>query len=160
MIRQGKQFCSSCGTPVAAGYPQPSPPPAPQQAPQTGGGERFWNIASLAGCGIVSAGWLFYSGMAETKPDYLSCAAIVLLPLALQFLRSDVDRLLQPIHRVLRYIPGFLRLGIALGIPYLTAHFLYAKGFSNFDYMQKTVVWAPLLSYILLRVPRPAGVRA
>ena len=86
-------------------------------------------MLTLAGCSTAAGLWFWYSGMAETAPDYKTCIAMIGLPLGLMVFRPLVDRGLRPLQAVLGRIPRFVRLGIGLAIPFLVAHYLYAKGF-------------------------------
>ncbi|HQN20084.1 MAG TPA: zinc ribbon domain-containing protein, partial [Syntrophobacteraceae bacterium] len=75
-------------------------------------GQRIWDIITMGGCGTLSGAWYWYSGMAETQPDYKTCAGIILLPLLLIVFRSAIDRLLMPIQGIRTRVPPLVRLGI------------------------------------------------
>jgi len=179
-VKPGLKFCTTCGAPMVAppvarpARPQPAPPPAPRPAApsapprpaaphrpaaapaETKGsrwGQRLWNVVTMAGCSALSGAWYWYSGMAETSPDYKTCAAIVLLPLALIVFRSAIDRALAPLQPVFGLIPRWVRLGIGLAMPFLVSNYLYARGTREFPFMFQTVVISTLVSYLILRRP-------
>jgi hypothetical protein len=154
----------------AAAYPQPpfSPPqpyfqqepylqPQPQQeapaAEKTHWGQVVWDVISVAGSAVMSAVWYWYSGMAETKPDYRTCAAMVLLPIALIVFRKPLDRLLLPVDAVRKKIPPMVLAGCGVAIPFLVANYLYSTGVTQFPFMFKTYVYSTLISYVVLRTP-------
>jgi hypothetical protein len=116
-------------------------------------GQRIWDIITMSGCGTLSGAWYWYSGMAETQPDYKTCTAIVVLPLLLIVFRKAIDRLLMPIQKIRTRIPPLVRLGIGLAMPFLVSNYLYAKGFTQFDFMFKTLVISTLSSYVIMRNP-------
>lgn len=177
--RPGAKFCSRCGTPLLAQPPssrQDSRDESPyagdakkEQESEAGSsplsgilrggrmrlgwGQRIWDIITMSGCTGVAGLWYWYSGMADTAPDYKTCAAVVLLPLALIVFRRQIDRMLLPIQGIRNKIPPLIRLGIGLAIPFLVSNYLYARGFSQFDFMFKTVVVSTLTSFIILRNP-------
>jgi hypothetical protein len=180
-LRPGRKFCVNCGRPIGATAPapvtQPSmqpprrqptaadaapprpplPPKAPVTAEKYGAGRLLWDVFSVVGCGALAGLWYWYSGLAETAPDKKTCIAIAVLPIAMIVLRPLTDRLLRPLEPIKEKIPRMVRLGIGVGMPFLVSNFLYARGYSQFDYMFKTVVASTLLSYIVLRTPpRPA----
>jgi hypothetical protein len=122
-----------------------------------GWGQRIWDVITMAGCTGIAGLWYWYSGMAETAPDYKTCAATVLLPLALISFRRQIDRLLLPIQKVRNQVPPLVRLGIGLAMPFLVSNYLYARGFNQFDFMFKTVVISTLSSFVVLRNPVISG---
>ena len=154
------------GTPGAAGSGSPSPRAAAGGQAEGGGvaglarqsaswGERIWNGITVAGSAVIAGLWYWYSSLAETQPDYYTCAAIVLLPLALIVFRRPIDRALQPLQGVLGQVPPLVRLGAGLAVPFLVANYLYAQGSSNFEFMLRTVVISTVLSYVVMRAPAP-----
>jgi hypothetical protein len=63
-----------------------------------------------------------------------------------------------PIQKTRRKIPPMVRLGVGLAMPFLISNYLYAKGFTQFDFMFKTVVLSTLSTFVILRnpvVPKP-----
>ena len=145
------------GPPPAPPSPRrPAAPPRPAAAPPKKAarwGQRLWNVVTMAGCSTLAGAWYWYSGMAETSPDYKTCAAIVLLPLALIVFRSAIDRVLAPLQPVFGLIPRWVRLGIGLAMPFLVSNYLYARGTREFPFMFQTVVISTLVSYLILRRP-------
>ena len=160
-VGAGKRFCPACGQPVAeAAAPIPvQPAVAPQGAPKSRWLRNSWDVFSIAGCGAVSAGWLWYSGLAETSPDYKTCAAIALAPVATVLFRNKLRQALRPLSGLIGRVPFLLRLGVSLAAPYLIASTLYGKGISEFPFMYKTTAYSMLLSGLLLHTPapRPSG---
>ena len=144
---------------VAAGAAQPGAtgraPAAKTQpaAPATGWGQRAWDIISVGGSAVMSAFWYWYSGMAETKPDYKTCIAMVVLPLALVIFRKRLDRLLLPLEPIRSKIPRPVLAGCGVAIPFLVANSLYSSGVTQFPFMFRTYVYSTLLSFIVLRTP-------
>lgn len=140
----------------AAGMPAPAFPAAPSPATHAAvprGRQIFFDIIMMAGsCGLAGA-WYWYSGMAETQPDRKSCTAMVVLPLLLIVLRGPIDRLLMPLQKFRASIPRMALLGFGLAIPLLVANVLYARGYSQFDYLFRTYIISTLLSYVVLRTP-------
>ena len=165
------------GATPAAPYPPPllsppqpffqqepySQPQSPQEAPaakKTRWGQAVWDVLSVGGSAVMSAGWYWYSGMAETKPDYNTCAAMVLLPIALIIFRKPLDRLLRPVDSVRQKIPPMVLAGCGVAIPFLVANYLYSSGVTQFPFMFKTYVYSTLISYIVLRTPTGGRVMA
>jgi len=141
-------------------YYQPQPPPEAPATKKTRWGQVVWDVVSVAGSGVMSAGWYWYSGMAETKPDYNTCAAMVLLPIALIVFRQPLDRLLRPLDSVRKKIPPMVLAGCGVAIPFLVANYLYSSGVTQFPFMFRTYVYSTLLSYIVLRTPTGGRVMA
>jgi hypothetical protein len=183
-LRAGASFCNKCGASLsvkpksservfekepAHGDGEESPKRSQSIVPAVNGslalfrqsvswGQRIWDIITIGGCTGVAGLWYWYSGMAETAPDYKTCAATVLLPLVLIIFRPQIDRVLLPIQKIRRKIPPLVRLGAGLAMPFLISNYLYAKGFTEFDFMFKTVVLSTLSSFVILHnpvVPRP-----
>lgn len=115
--------------------------------------QRIWDLVTIAGTSVLAAVWLWYSGMAETNPDWKSALTIVLLPLMLIIFRRWIDRLLRPLQPLRNLIPKLVRIGIGLAIPFLVANYLYSSGSSQFEYMFRTIVISTLTSFIILRNP-------
>jgi len=159
-IRADLKFCNKCGA-STIGQPQPTAQVSRQTAKSkqklSSLGERVWDVITMAGCTAVSGVWYWYSGMAETQPDYKTCAAIVLIPLALIIFRRRLDRALMPLQGILNKIPRMVRLGIGLAVPFLVSNYLYASGSSNFPFMLKTTVLSILASFVILRNPSIPG---
>ena len=183
-LRPDTKFCTKCGTKLAAqpvSRPEARPKeqlrpskaaehrPPPKTRPSAAGvtglakqatswGQRVWDLITMGGCTGLAGLWYWYSGMAETKPDYKTCAAMVLLPLALIVFRQAIDRALAYLQPIRERIPALVRLGIGLAMPLLISNYLYARGSTQFDFMFKTVVISTLASFVVLRnpaVPRP-----
>ena len=109
-------------------------------------------------CGLAGV-WYWYSGMAETQPDRRSCIAMVVMPLLLILLRGPIDRLLMPLQKFRASIPRMALLGFGLAVPLLVANVLYARGYSQFDYLFRTYIISTLLSYVVLRTPPASAPR-
>ena len=141
-------------------YSQPQPPQEAPAAKKTRWGQVIWDVLSVGGSTVMSAGWYWYSGMADTKPDYNTCAAMVLLPIALIIFRKPLDRLLRPLDSVRKKIPPMVLAGCGVAIPLLVANSLYSSGVTQFPFMFKTYVYSTLISYIVLRTPTSGRVMA
>lgn len=115
--------------------------------------QRLWDVVTIIGTSILAAVWLWYSGMAETNPDWKSSLTIVLLPLMLIIFRRWIDRLLRPLQPLRNLIPKLVRIGIGLAMPFLVANYLYSAGSSQFEYMFRTIVISTITSFIILRNP-------
>ena len=101
----------------------------------------------------MSAAWYWYSGMAETKPDYKTCAAMIVIPVGLIVFRKPLDKVLRPMEPYRKKIPPIVLAGCGAAIPLLVANYLYSHGETQFPFMFKTYVYSTLLSYIVLRTP-------
>ncbi len=174
--RPERKFCTGCGA-ALAGETQAASPLLPREGgvrisggviaggarevalprASSGWGQRAWDVVTMAGCSGLSAAWYWYSGMAETRADYKTCLAIVVLPLALIVFRRWIDRVLLPLKAIRERIPRFALLGAGLALPYLISQYLYASGSSQFDYIFKTVVLSTLASHVVLRNPSLPG---
>jgi len=141
-------------------YYQPQPPPEAPATKKTRWGQVVWDVVSVAGSGVMSAWWDWYSGMAEPKLVYNNCAAMVLLPIALIVFRQPLDRLLRPLDSVRKKIPPMVLAGCGVAIPFLVANYLYSSGVTQFPFMFRTYVYSTLLSYIVLRTPTGGRVMA
>lgn len=115
--------------------------------------QRIWDVVTIIGTSILAAVWLWYSGLADTNPDWKSSLTMVLLPLMLIIFRRWIDRLLRPLQPLRNLIPKLVRIGIGLALPFLVANYLYATGSSQFEYMFRTIVISTLTSFIILRNP-------
>ena len=150
-LRAGAGFCPRCGwapgstAEVARG----APPPKSRWLRNT------WDVVSISGCAAVSGGWYWYSGMAETSPDYKTCAAIALAPVATVLFRGRLRESLRPLSGFIGRIPFLVRLGVSVAVPYLLATTLYGKGITEFPFMYKTTAYSVLLSALLLQTPPP-----
>lgn len=138
--------------PPAPATPTPAPPAEHQPV-------RPWDIVAVAGCSAISGAWFWYSGMADTSPDYLTCASIVALPVAKILLRDKISRALAPLRSTVGRIPGKIRAGMGLAIPFLISNQLYTAGSSQFPYMFKTTVISAIASFVMLHVPAARGAR-
>jgi hypothetical protein len=91
--------------------------------------------------------------MAETKPDYKTCAAMIIIPLGLIVFRKPLDKVLGPLEPYRKKIPSMVLAGCGVAIPLLISNYLYSRGETQFPFMFKTYVYSTLLSYIVLRTP-------
>ena len=149
---------------VPYGYPQPSPyaaqpAPAQDQPQKTAWSQRIWDILSVAGSSTMAGAWYWYSSLDPyVKPDYKTCAAMVLLPILLIVFREKIDGWLQPLQPLREKMPRMVMLGVGAATPLLVSNFLYASGSANYPYMLKTYLISTLVSYVILRQPpRGAG---
>lgn len=134
-------------------YAQPAPQAAPAEPEKTHWEQKIWDVLSVAGSAAMSAVWYWYSGMAETKPDYKTCAAMIVIPLGLIVFRKPLDKLLRPLEPFRKKIPNMALAGVGAAIPLLVSNYLYSQGVTQFPFMFKTYVYSTLLSYIVLRTP-------
>jgi hypothetical protein len=141
-------------------YSQPQPPQEEPAPKKNRWGQVVWDIFSVAGSAVMSAVWYWYSGMADTKPDYNTCVAMVLLPVLLIVFRKPLDRLLRPVDSVRQKIPPMVLAGCGVATPFLVANYLYSSGVTQFPFMFKTYVYSMLISYIVLRTPTGGRVMA
>jgi hypothetical protein len=147
---------------VPYGYPQPSPfaaqPVVTQDQPQkTAWSQRIWDILSVAGSSAMAGAWYWYSSLDPyVKPDYKTCAAMVLLPIILIVFREKIDGWLQPLQPLREKMPRMVMLGVGAATPLLVSNFLYASGSSNYPYMLRTYLISTIVSYVILRQP-PRG---
>jgi len=152
---------------VPYAYPQPTPQAAPyaaqpaldQTQPQkTPWSQRIWDILSVAGSSAMAGAWYWYSSLDPyVKPDYKTCAAMVLLPILLIVFREKIDSWLQPLQPLRAKMPRMVLVGVGAATPLLVSNFLYASGSSNYPYMLKTYLISTIVSYVILRQP-PRGI--
>ncbi|MBE0656072.1 MAG: hypothetical protein IH602_00195 [Bryobacteraceae bacterium] len=149
---------------VAYGYSQPSPyatqsASAQDQPQKTPWSQRIWDILSVAGSSAMAGAWYWYSSLDPyVKPDYKTCAAMVLLPILLIVFREKIDGWLQPLQPFREKMPRMVMLGAGAATPLLVSNFLYASGSSNYPYMLRTYLISTIVSYVILRQPpRGAG---
>ena len=180
-LRPGQKFCAECGQPMTAPAQPPPPPgrdpkrvtpvqaristpastPPPRSAPPAvrppaAAAARFtaWDLLSILGCGGVATAWYKYSSL-DTAPDIQTSVAMVALPVGIVAFRRPLDRLLAKLNPLRERIPPFMRLGIGFAMPFFVSTSLYSAGYTQFDYIFKTVVASTLLSYVVLRNPAP-----
>ena len=139
-------------------YP-PSAYAAPVQQPGRGFSQGKWDVISLVGNALLAAGWYLYSGMAETKPDYLTCGSMLVLPILLIVLRKPLDGVLQAIQPIRSKIPSMVLAGCCVAVPYLISNYLYTFGVRQFSFMFGSYVLSTIVSFLLMRQPsgRPAN---
>ena len=143
---------------VQTQYAQAGQPYAqPQKTPWS---QRIWDIVSVAGSSAMAGAWYWYSSLDPyNKPDYKTCAAMVLLPILLIVFREKIDGWLQPLQPLRAKMPRMVMLGVGAATPLLISNFLYASGSANYPYMLKTYLISTIVSYVILRQPpRGAGV--
>lgn len=148
---------------VPYGYPQASPYAAQPEQPlsqprKTPWSQRIWDILSVAGSSAMAGAWYWYSSLDPyVKPDYKTCAAMVLLPILLIVFREKIDGWLQPLQSFREKMPRMVMLGVGAATPLLVSNFLYASGSANYPYMLKTYIISTIVSYVILRRP-PRGI--
>jgi hypothetical protein len=125
----------------------------PAEQEKTHWGQKVWDVISVAGSAVMSGVWYWYSGMAETKADYKTCAAMVVLPILLIVFRKPLDKVLRPLEPFRKKIPSMVLAGCGVAIPLLVSNYLYSRGETQFPFMFKTYVYSTVLSYIVLRTP-------
>jgi len=135
-------------------YAAPAPPVAPEPEPSKRGlSQQTWDIISVVGNAALSAGWFLYSGMAETKPDYLTCGAMLVLPISFVVLRKPIDSMLRSIQPFRSKIPPMVLAGCCVAVPYLISNYLFAFGVRQFPFMFCSYVLSTVASVILMRQP-------
>jgi hypothetical protein len=141
-------------------YAAPSPPPPAVPAPEPkrrGLPQSTWDIISVVGNALLSAGWYLYSGMAETKPDYLTCGAMLVLPISFVVFRKPLDGLLRSIQPFRSKIPPMVLAGCCVAVPYLISNYLFAFGVRQFTFMFCSYVLSTVVSFVLMRQPSGGG---
>ena len=139
-------------------YAAPPPPAAPEPEPKRRGlPQSTWDIISVVGNALLSAGWFLYSGMAETKPDYLTCGAMLVLPISFVVFRKPLDGLLRSIQPIRSKIPPMVLAGCCVAVPYLISNYLFAFGVRQFTFMFCSYVLSTLVSFVLMRQPSGGG---
>ena len=79
---------------------------------------------------------------------------MIALPLALMYLRADIDNALQPIQPTRKKIPKVALIGIGLAVPFLTAYILYNfLSISQYPLIQANMILGTLVSYAIVREP-------
>ena len=79
------------------------------------------------------------------------------IPVAFMLLRRPIDWLLRPLQSIRKRIPTLVLLGIGLAIPFLTAYLLYnGAGMRQYPLVRWNVFIGLILSYVVLRTPKPA----
>lgn len=128
---------------------------APEEAPKKrlGLSQGTWDVISVVGNALLSAGWYLYSGMAETKPDYLTCGAMLVLPISFIIFRKPLDGLLRSIQPIRSKIPAMVLAGCCVAVPYLISNYLFAVGVRQFPFMFYSYVLSTVVSFILMRQP-------
>ena len=141
--------------PGAAYAPAATPAPAPKR----GLNQSTWDVISVVGNAVLSAGWYLYSGMAETKPDYWTCGAMLVLPISFIVFRKPLDIFLRSIQPIRSKIPSMVLAGCCVAVPYLISNYLYAGGLSQFPFMFCSYVLSTLASFVLMRQPSGGAVQ-
>jgi len=129
-----------------------APAPGPEQK-KRGLKQGTWDIISVVGNAVLSAGWFLYSGMAETKPDYLTCGAMLVLPISFVVLRKPIDMMLRGIQPFRSKIPPMVLAGCCVAVPYLISNYLFAFGVRQFPFMFLSYTLSALASLVLMRQP-------
>jgi hypothetical protein len=132
--------------------PYAAPTPEPEQK-KRGLKQSTWDIISVVGNAVLSAGWFLYSGMAETKPDYLTCGAMLVLPISFVVLRKPIDMMLRGIQPFRSKIPPMVLAGCCVAVPYLISNYLFAFGVRQFPFMFLSYTLSALASLVLMRQP-------
>jgi len=139
-------------TPYAAPAAPAASTPVPEEK-KRGLKQSTWDIISVVGNAVLSAGWFLYSGMAETKPDYLTCGAMLVLPISFVVLRKPIDRMLLSIQPFRSKIPPMVLAGCCVAVPYLISNYLFAFGVRQFPFMFLSYTLSALASLVLMRQP-------
>jgi hypothetical protein len=154
---QGNYWMLDAVTAQWVPYSAPPPPsiPAPEPEPEQKRGftQGKWDVISVVGNAVLSAGWYLYSGMAETKPDYLTCGAMLVLPISFVVFRKPLDGLLRSIQPFRSKIPAMVLAGCCVAVPYLISNYLFAFGVRQFPFMFSSYVLSTVVSFILMRQP-------
>ena len=145
--------------PAAAFAPAAAPVPAAAPKQRRGFNQSTWDVISVVGNAVLSAGWYLYSGMAETKPDYLTCGAMLVLPISFIVFRKPLDMFLRSIQPIRSKIPSMVLAGCCVAVPYLVSNYLYAGGLSQFPFMFCSYVVSTLASFVLMRQPSGGAAR-
>jgi len=142
------------GAPSAVAGPAPAAMQEPGPEPKKRGlSQSKWDVISVVGNAVLSAGWYLYSGMAETKPDYLTCGAMLVLPISFVVFRKPLDGFLRSIQPFRSKIPAMVLAGCCVAVPYLISNYLFAFGVRQFPFMFSSYVLSTLVSFILMRQP-------
>ena len=160
-----RRLTGSAG-PTGPEQPIPADEPALTAAPLRSGGpvgglsgahcpwgQKVWDTITVAGsgamgdCGSSIRGWPRRTPTTRAAPPSFCCRPCWCSSAA----RSIGSSSCRSSHR--RPIPGLIRIGIGLAIPFLVANYLYASGSSQFESCLRTVVISTLLSYLVLRRP-------
>ena len=144
-------------TPYGAQAFAPVQAAAPKQ--RRGFNQSTWDVISVVGNAVLSAGWYLYSGMAETRPDYWTCGAMLVLPISFIVFRKPLDVFLRSIQPIRSKIPSMVLAGCCVAVPYLISNYLYAGGLSQFPFMFCSYVLSTLASFVLMRQPSSGAVR-
>lgn len=114
--------------------------------------------------GVVTAGaggiWIITKLpiFSETEGlDLLTPLLMLALPIVIVAFRTPLDRLLKPVHALVRWMPPLLRMGIGMAIPFLTANILYQQHIIEYSLLHWNLVIGTLLSYALVRTPRDSN---
>jgi hypothetical protein len=145
--------------PATAYAPVVAPAPAAAPKQQRGFNQSTWDVISVVGNAVLSAGWYLYSGMAETRPDYWTCGAMLVLPISFIVFRKPLDVFLLSIQPIRSKIPSMVLAGCCVAVPYLVSNYLYAGGLSQFPFMFCSYVISTLASFVLMRQPSSDAVR-
>ena len=150
------KFCTVCGGGLK-GLEVPSPSQEKALRPKRGflrWNQRVWDIIAVVGGFAMALAWYIYTGLPGGEGvDKKTCYAMAGLPIGLIILRPLTDRLLMPLQAIKRKIPPMVILGTGLAIPFLVSNVLYARGYTEYPFMLKTLWISALISYVVLRIP-------
>ncbi len=159
--QQGNYWMLDANSAQWVPYVAPPAPAAPAPEPKRRGlKQSTWDVISVVGNAVLSAGWFLYSGMAETKPDYLTCGAMLVLPISFVVFRKPLDGVLRSIQPFRSKIPPMVLAGCCVAVPYLISNYLFAFGVRQFPFMFCSYVLSALVSFILMRRPSGGGAHA
>ncbi|MCX7779900.1 MAG: hypothetical protein N2491_03155 [Negativicutes bacterium] len=121
--------------------------------PLAGKSQKWWNVVSILGGGIGGGLWYWYSTL-DRRPDPITSFIMLIVPVALIFLRRPIDRQLAKLMPFKRKLPRLLVVGIGIAAPFFLASFLYdSMRIANYPLIRWSVFLGPLLSYIIIRTP-------
>ncbi len=132
------------------------------------------NVASYTGSILAAGLWFVYSSLYSIRflishhewprgdtPDFITPLIIIAMPALFNVFRKPIDKLLIPFRMVLKFVPRFILVGIALAVPMVIAYQLYdytppgwSTGLTQYTYLRVCVILGGFCSYAILRAPK------